>query len=552
MTQVDTNDGRSSGNPDAVREALGEFACIVGANHVRGSDDALSRSSTPYPKRIGGVVYPGTPEEVAEVVRAAGRRGVSLWPCSRGRNWGYGSATPASDDSIVLHLERLDKILEVNEKLAYAVIEPGVTYRQLSEFLAKHHPNLWMDCTDGTPGGSVVGNALDRGLGTTHYADHFGTLCGLEVVLASGDVVRTGGGPPDCKTWNTHKWGVGPYVEGLFSQSGLGVVVKAGIWLIPKPESFVSFTFDLADEQDLPKLVEIIRELQLRQIVTSAVHLINDVVSLAVVAQYPAELVGRTSRLSESVLDGMRARYGVARWSFGGGLMGSSSSVRFAKSELRRTLRGLGRLTFLDEFMVRGVQLLLKWRRRPWLASLIDGGVKAVFGKSPEMLHAAPEVHGVLRGIPSDYFVRHAYFKARIPKPESAHPDRDNIGLTWFAPIAPMTAEHVMEVLEICRPRFERFGFDFYIALLVQNPRSMIVLTCILFDKEDAEETSRAQALYDELGSATTAAGYQQYRTATPGMHKLANSAPQFVSLVRSIRESLDPGHVIAPGKYGA
>jgi 4-cresol dehydrogenase (hydroxylating) len=377
-------------------------------------------------------------------------------------------------------------------------------------------------------------------------------LCGLEVVLASGDVVRTGGGPPGCKTWNTHKWGVGPYLEGLFSQSGLGIVVKAGVWLIPKPESFVSFTFDLADESNLPKLIEIIRELQLRQIVTSAVHLINDVVSLAVVAQYPSNLAGRASRLPPSVLAEMRGRFGVATWSFGGGLMGGAGSVRFARSELRRMLRGLGRLTFLDEFKVRGVDLLLKLRRRPWLAPFVDGGVKAVFGKSPEMLEAAPEIHAVLRGIPSDYFVRHAYFKSRIPKPDVAHPDRDNIGLAWFAPIVPMTAEHVSEVLEICRSGFERFDFDFYVALLVQNARSMIVLTCIFFDKSDADETSRAQALYDELGDATTSAGYQQYRTGTGGMHKLASSAPQFTAMVRAIRQGLDPENVIAPGKYGA
>jgi 4-cresol dehydrogenase (hydroxylating) len=106
--------------------------------------------------------------------------------------------------------------------------------------------------------------------------------------------------------------------------------------------------------------------------------------------------------------------------------------------------------------------------------------------------------------------------------------------------------------LEICRSGFERFDFDFYVALLVQNARSMIVLTCIFFDKSDADETSRAQALYDELGDATTSAGYQQYRTGTGGMHKLASSAPQFTAMVRAIRQGLDPENVIAPGKYGA
>ena len=74
-----------------------------------------------------------------------------------------------------------------------------------------------------------MGNALERGVGLTPYADHFGHLCGLEVVLADGSIVHTGGGGgPRCKTWHTHKWGTGPYLEGLFSQSNLGIVTRAG------------------------------------------------------------------------------------------------------------------------------------------------------------------------------------------------------------------------------------------------------------------------------------------------------------------------------------
>ena len=107
----------------------------------------------------------------------------------------------------------------------------------MKEHLLKSGSRLWCDCTDGPPEGSVLGNALERGMGVTQYADHFATLCGLEIVLADGSIIRTGGGAfGRCPTWNTHKWGVGPYIEGLFSQSNFGIVVKAGIWLFPEPE----------------------------------------------------------------------------------------------------------------------------------------------------------------------------------------------------------------------------------------------------------------------------------------------------------------------------
>src|SRR5690606_39887929 len=66
---------------------------------------------------------------------------------------------------------------------------------------------LWIDCPD--PGwGSVIGNALDHGCGytTDPYRDHFLAHCGMEVVLANGDIVRTGmGALPNAQTWQQYR-----------------------------------------------------------------------------------------------------------------------------------------------------------------------------------------------------------------------------------------------------------------------------------------------------------------------------------------------------------
>ena len=100
-------------------------------------------------------------------MRIANRHRIPLYTISTGRNLGYGGAAPAWSGSVVLDLKRMNRILEVNEEYAYALVEPGVSYFDLYSLLCKRHKlKLWIDCPD--PGwGSLVGNALDRGSGYT-------------------------------------------------------------------------------------------------------------------------------------------------------------------------------------------------------------------------------------------------------------------------------------------------------------------------------------------------------------------------------------------------
>ena len=75
------------------------------------------------------------------------------------------------------------------------------------------------------------------------YRNHFDSHCGMEVVLANGEVMRTGmGALPGAKTWQQYKSGFGPWIDGMFSQSNFGVVTKMGFWLLPQPDAYLSGT----------------------------------------------------------------------------------------------------------------------------------------------------------------------------------------------------------------------------------------------------------------------------------------------------------------------
>jgi len=180
----------------------------------------------PEEKVASAAVAPDSAEQVQEIVRIANEFRIPLYPISTGRNLGYGGSAPVLSGSVVLDLKRMNRILEVDERNAYALVEPGVSYFDLYRHIEERGLKLWIDCPD--PGwGSVVGNALDHGVGYTMnpYRDHWGAQCGLEVVTGDGELVRTGmGALPGSKTWQQFKYGFGPYLDGICSQSNFGVV----------------------------------------------------------------------------------------------------------------------------------------------------------------------------------------------------------------------------------------------------------------------------------------------------------------------------------------
>ena len=261
--------GVSSGD---FETAIKRFRQVVGDEWVFTSDEdvALYRDAySPYwgepeEKLASAAVAPGRVEEVQDVVRIANELKIPLYPISTGKNLGYGGSAPVYSGSVVLDLKRMNRILEVDEKQAYCLVEPGVSYFDLYRHLQGNNIRLWPDVPD--PGwGSLMGNALDRGAGYTsvQFRNHFDAHCGMEIVLPNGELVRTGmGALPGAKTWQMYKSGFGPWVDGIFSQSNYGVVTKMGFWLMPEPEAYLRGIVNVARYEELVPLVEIMTHLE--------------------------------------------------------------------------------------------------------------------------------------------------------------------------------------------------------------------------------------------------------------------------------------------------
>jgi glycolate oxidase len=174
------------------------------------------------------VVFPKSTEETSFVLREAYRAGIPVTP--RGAGYGYvGGCTPVAG-GIVLCLDRMNHILEINERDFVAVVEPGVITEKLQ--LAARAKSLFYppdpaSLKDCSLGGNIATNA--GGPRCLKYGVTRNYVLGLTAVLPDGTIIRCGG--------RTHKNKTGFDLVGLFtgSEGLLGVVTQATLRLLPLP-----------------------------------------------------------------------------------------------------------------------------------------------------------------------------------------------------------------------------------------------------------------------------------------------------------------------------
>src|SRR5712671_3060813 len=335
-------------------QALQLWTAVLGADHTivdRTSLAAAETATFSTTQSVTAILRPADTSQVQECIRIANRFRIPVYPVSSGKNWGYGSRVPVAGSSILLDRGRLNQIVDFSEELAYVTVEPGVTQGQLYEFLQARKSNLWLDATGAGPDCSLIGNVMERGFGHTPYGDHFAQVCGFEVVLPTGDMAQTGFARfPNSQAAAVYKWGVGPTLDGLFSQSNLGIVTRMTIWLMPAPAYFQAFFFQCGEDRQLAPLIEALRPLRLSGALRSTIHIANDYKVLAGLQQYPWQETGGSVPLQADVMLGLRRRLKFGAWSASGGLYGTRRQVAEARRIMRQALKGkVERLQFLDD-----------------------------------------------------------------------------------------------------------------------------------------------------------------------------------------------------------
>jgi 4-cresol dehydrogenase (hydroxylating) len=498
--------------------ALAELAAVVDRTNVIERGDALASYADPFapgpenPQAFvaSAAVLPASVDEVRAILRIANAYRLPLWTVSTGRNFAYGGAAPRLAGSVVLDLSRMKRILAVDETLAYALVEPGVTYFDLYAHLRERGLRLWID-PPAAGWGSVVGNTLERGFGYTPYGDHAAKQCGMEVVLANGDVLRTGMGGIDPGTsWQLYPPGFGPSYDAMFMQSNFGVVTKLGIWLMPQPSAYLLGEAQFGNEGDLEAIVDTLRPLRLDETLRQPA-VIEGGIRRAAGLSARAQWYDGPGAMPESAVAAMLGALGVGRWNLHFALYGEPELIDARAAIVRRALSRIGAARIM--------------------AMKYAGDAEPAGGADRN-----------LAGIPSMSAFRMLDWRGGA----GAHVD--------FAPICPFTGRDAMRQYTLAKTRMAEYGFDYY-GGFTAGERHLHHIAAVIFARDDARQTAAAGDLLRVLISDARAAGYGQYRAHLAYMDLAAAqygfNDGALLRLSETIKDALDPQGILSPGKQG-
>ena len=510
-------------SPKDFADCVRELESVVGRDWVFTSEEDVNLYrdfysvlwDEPDERIASAAVAPADVAQVQAVVRIANQRAIPLYPISTGRNLGYGGSAPVYSGSVVLDLKRMNRILEVDEKNASCLVEPGVSYFDMYRHLQETGSKLWIDCPD--PGwGSMIGNALDSGGGYTagHYRGHFEAQCGIEAVMADGELFRTGmGAVPGSKTWQQYRYGLGPSLDGLFRQSSLGVVTKMGFWMFPQPEAYLTGSVELMGLDDVEPLVDIFNHLENSNIFNGMPSISSPV------------LTRHSPALMEPVpdADGMERlvrETGLAAWRGTATFYGPEKVIRAQWEHVKDRFAGMAGVRFVEG-------PILKLPLGPTDLAKVAKNRLGI----PSLEIFAVGSRGVGNYNPSD-------------------------GHIWFSAVIPRTGRGIVEANRVIHRECARLKMPlFMLAPAVTCWTRAYVLFAAVPVYKDKEKARSLRAGVLEMLKICGAHGWGEYRT-PPAFQDAAMAAYGFNDhklrrVNEQIKDALDPNGILSAGRYG-
>jgi 4-cresol dehydrogenase (hydroxylating) len=499
--------------PDAV---VAQLTAVVGADRLILDREGVDAFKDPYWSADddtyagSAVILPHTTAEVQEIVRIAGESGIPVWPHGQGKNLGYGGPSPRVRGSLQISFHQMTAVLEIDEELGFAVVEPGVTWFTLYDELERRG-SKWAISVPDLGWGSIIGNSMDAGVTYMPTGEEFQAICGLEVVLADGSLLRTNhGAQPGSNVAHVYKRNLGPSLDPLFVQGSFGIVVNAGVWLNLKQEAYAPMVLTIMEDDDLEAAIDLIRNFRERNLLRGVQSLYPTIRAAVGIADDPTP-PPRTQLTAEEVR-AIGERTGMGAWSLRSALWGDRDEVELTLAKIQREWERLPS----GRFQSRGIFAPDEYDRITFSGDRVLAGL-------PDLT--------LIENWPS--------FAGHIA----------------FSPVVALTGTEVRKLVEITRERAFAAGLNFSAGIHAIGNRSAIFVIALQYDKTDPARVEFAfgfaRRLVEELG----ALGYGEYRAhldfmdAAQDQFSFGNHA--YRRFVEAIKAAVDPKGIIMPGRHG-
>lgn len=460
-------------------------------------------------------VFPKTRIEVQNLVKLASSESFALYPLSRGRNLGYGFNFPCNQTQVVVNLSHFTEISDYDPEVGEVRIETGVSQEQLYLFL-QDKPFL-MDSTGAGPEATVLGNALDGGIGYSPYGAKRYAIADLEVILANGETIYTG-----------HSFSLGPSVSQLFVQGNFGIVLSGKIKLFPKPESLLGLIIQVKVKDQLPTVLERLKSLKIGGEIKNIIHFANPMrlfmSSVSIQDPQYADLLAKdviTEADIQAIAPKLQSNY---YWTGFGALMGDKDMIGVYRRRLHQSLGKLAKITLMDEAKIK---LLRRWIT-PFMPSL------------EKQLQGVEELIKLQSGYPTAKPWNNIRWR---------YASVEETGIIWVGVLIPNKQEAIDKLVRELETLFSEAKFEFPLTLSLFEPQSLVGIITILYPRSDCQSRQRAQTLYSQVLAVVEKQGLSLYRQAILPDANAINK--EKLAFLKSIKQGVDPQGLIAPGKYG-
>ncbi len=523
-----------------------EWQSLLGQERVKIQTEDLKRyqaDTSRVERVIGAVLLPKTRDEVVAIVKIAALYGVALYPISKGNNWGHGSANPVMNDCVIVDLSQMNALSRFDTELGIITIEPGVTQGQLSDFLLKNGDFYLTPTTSAGPNATILGNALERGFGLVPVSDHFLSIMNLEVVLADGSVYHSAIHAKGCAdVCDVFKWGIGPYIDGIFSQSNFGIVTAATIALKPKQDCMEIFIIEFIDQEDLESAVVIVRKI-LKELgcFASAISIVNDLRLSAMNTNYPFEVIKKNPQQAKAILRKLAQEGGFPPWACVGSLYAHRYVVDAVKKELKKLV---GHKPWKIQFVSKA--------KAGMIEAVLDRLPKGMFKTIRNRIDKINMTLDLASGRPREEVLHICYrqLPGGVPQGKTLNPAQDGCGIYWYVPFLPMQADIVNRYVNFVEATCDAYGIEPMIVLTSLSERCFASPIPIVFDPKNIDQAKRAKDCLNALIEGGRAIGVYPHRLGIEMMEDVVEPEHAFWAVQQSIKDALDPQNIMSPGRY--